>query len=64
MKTELMRADHPVALRHAVDVLNNGGMVAFPTDTVYGLAALPFDAQGWIGYLLSKAEIVIKRLPY
>jgi len=43
MKTEVLRADHPVALRHAVDVLNNGGLVVFPTDTVYGLAALPWN---------------------
>jgi len=41
MKTEFLRADHPVALTHAVDVLKNGGLVVFPTDTVYGLAALP-----------------------
>src|SRR3990172_7703006 len=41
MKTEILRADHPVALTHAVDVLKNGGLVVFPTDTVYGLAALP-----------------------
>lgn len=41
MKTDILRADHPVALTHAVDVLNNGGLVVFPTDTVYGLAALP-----------------------
>lgn len=45
MKTEVLRADHPVALQHAVDILNHGGMVAFPTDTVYGLAALPFDSE-------------------
>lgn len=41
MKTDILRVDHPVALTHAVDVLNNGGLVVFPTDTVYGLAALP-----------------------
>jgi L-threonylcarbamoyladenylate synthase len=41
MNTELIKSDHPVALPHAVDVLKNGGLVAFPTDTVYGLAALP-----------------------
>lgn len=29
----------PCGLKHAVNVLNNGGIVAFPTDTVYGLAA-------------------------
>lgn len=40
-----MRADHPIALFHARDILHNGGLVAFPTDTVYGLAALPFQAE-------------------
>ena len=45
MKTEILRTDHPVALRHAVDVLNHGGLIAFPTDTVYGLASLPFNSE-------------------
>jgi L-threonylcarbamoyladenylate synthase len=45
MKTELLKADHPVALRHAVDILNHGGLVVFPTDTVYGLAALPYQSE-------------------
>lgn len=41
MDTEVLNADHPVALQHALDVLNHGGTVVFPTDTVYGLASLP-----------------------
>lgn len=45
MITEVIKSDHPVALPHAVDVLKNGGLVAFPTDTVYGLAALPTNAE-------------------
>ena len=45
MKTEILSADHPVALDHTVDVLRHGGLVAFPTDTVYGLASLPFQAE-------------------
>jgi L-threonylcarbamoyladenylate synthase len=45
MKTELLSADHSIALRHTVDVLNHGGLVAFPTDTVYGLASLPFQGE-------------------
>ncbi len=45
MKTEILRADHPVAIQHAIDVLEHGGVVAFPTDTVYGLAALPFKEE-------------------
>jgi L-threonylcarbamoyladenylate synthase len=43
MKTEIIKADHPVSLIHAADVLRHGGLVAFPTDTVYGLASIPFD---------------------
>ena len=43
MKTEILNADHPVVFRHAVDILKHGGTVVFPTDTVYGLAALPFN---------------------
>lgn len=45
MKTEIISANHPIALRHAMDVLTHGGLVAFPTDTVYGLASLPFSAE-------------------
>ena len=45
MKTDVIRSDNPVALQHAVDVLSNGGLIVFPTDTVYGLAALPTKAE-------------------
>jgi L-threonylcarbamoyladenylate synthase len=45
MKTEVLRADHPVVIPHAVDILKHGGLIAFPTDTVYGLAALPKKAE-------------------
>jgi len=45
MKTECISADHPSAIQHALDVLRNGGLVAFPTDTVYGLAALVYDVE-------------------
>jgi len=45
MKTEIMLADHPVAFLHALDILKNGGVLAFPTDTVYGLAAYPFEER-------------------
>ncbi len=43
MKTEILPASDPSSIPHAVDVLRHGGLVAFPTDTVYGLAAWPFD---------------------
>ena len=45
MKTESISANHPTAIPHALDVLRNGGLVAFPTDTVYGLAAPVHDVE-------------------
>lgn len=41
MQTEVLSADHPIAIPHALDILQRGGVVAFPTDTVYGLGAMP-----------------------
>lgn len=35
----------PELLNRAVEVLRRSGLVAYPTDTVYGLAALPTDAR-------------------
>jgi len=45
MKTEIISAKNPSAIPHAVNILNNGGLVAFPTDTVYGLAAPAFNEE-------------------
>jgi L-threonylcarbamoyladenylate synthase len=45
MKTEIIKASLPNAITHTVDVLQHGGLVAFPTDTVYGLAAIPFREE-------------------
>jgi len=39
MKTEVLPAADPGALKRAQQVLRSGGLVAFPTDTVYGLGA-------------------------
>jgi L-threonylcarbamoyladenylate synthase len=34
-------ASEPGAIERAAEILRRGGLVAYPTDTVYGLAALP-----------------------
>ncbi|HUQ41040.1 MAG TPA: L-threonylcarbamoyladenylate synthase [Candidatus Limnocylindrales bacterium] len=39
MKTRLLQADAPGAVEEAAAALASGELVAFPTDTVYGLAA-------------------------
>jgi L-threonylcarbamoyladenylate synthase len=46
MKTKVLSIKDTHALRHAKDVLCNGGVVAFPTDTVYGLGAAIFSKEG------------------
>lgn len=56
MITEILRAGYPSAINHAVDVLQHGGLVAFPTDTVYGLAALPFKEEYVEGLFSAKGR--------
>lgn len=43
MLTEILPTSHPEALSRALTILQNNGLVAFPTDTVYGLAAATFS---------------------
>jgi L-threonylcarbamoyladenylate synthase len=43
METKTLAISDPNALARAIDILTSGGLVAFPTDTVYGLGALVFD---------------------
>jgi L-threonylcarbamoyladenylate synthase len=56
MITEVLKASHPSAILHAADVLKHGGLVAFPTDTVYGLAALPFKSDYVEGLFSAKGR--------
>lgn len=45
METKILSITDPYALAFAIDILSAGGLVAFPTDTVYGLGAFAFDAN-------------------
>ena len=52
VKTEVVPAADPSAIRYAADVLRHDGLVAFPTDTVYGVGAAAF-----------KGEVVLRLYP-
>ena len=41
MKTRLISATHPEAIALACEVIRAGGLIAFPTDTLYGLGCDP-----------------------
>jgi L-threonylcarbamoyladenylate synthase len=60
VKTRLLRADAPGAVEEAAATLARGELVAFPTDTVYGLAA----GHGHIEKLfVAKGRSKEKRIP-
>ena len=41
MNTQLLSADHPNAIPLAAEVVRAGGLVVFPTDTLYGVGCDP-----------------------
>jgi L-threonylcarbamoyladenylate synthase len=44
MSVRLLPADDPSAIADAAEIVRRGGLVAFPTETVYGLGANALDA--------------------
>ena len=63
MKTEILSAQNPAMLAQALAVLNKGGLVAFPTDTVYGVGALAFDGMAVGSIYVAKDRPVEKAIP-
>jgi L-threonylcarbamoyladenylate synthase len=63
MKTEILSAKSPQAIPAALDVLRTGGLVAFPTDTVYGVGALVFDEKAVESIYTAKERPVEKAIP-
>ena len=63
METTVLPADQPDAIRQALEVLNRGGLVAFPTDTVYGVGALAFDSAAVESIYAAKDRPVEKAIP-
>lgn len=50
-------------IQQALTVLKNGGIVAFPTDTVYGLGALAFDNAAIESIYVAKDRPIEKAIP-
>ena len=45
MKTLYLKSNDNNAIETAAEILQNGGLVAIPTETVYGLAATALDSE-------------------
>ncbi len=61
--TELLATSHPQAIERALKVLHRGGLVAFPTDTVYGLGSLAFDRKAVLRIYMAKGRGGEKAIP-
>ncbi len=56
MQTITLPADNPESISSALSLFRDGEIVAFPTDTVYGLGADPFQASGIIKLFEAKGR--------
>jgi L-threonylcarbamoyladenylate synthase len=63
MNTEIILASSSDAITRALKVLRSGGLVAFPTDTVYGVGALVFDGKAVESIYAAKDRPVEKAIP-
>ena len=62
-KTVMLPVQDPTALDRAKAILAAGGLVVFPTDTLYGLAANPVDAHALRDVYSAKERPTEKALP-
>jgi len=63
MNTDILSAQDPLALLRALEILQLGGLVAFPTDTVYGVGALAFNGAAVESIYAAKGRPVEKAIP-
>ncbi len=63
MQTKILSISTPDALERALEFLQEGELVAFPTDTVYGIGTLAFNAAGAAKIYAAKERPPDKALP-
>jgi L-threonylcarbamoyladenylate synthase len=63
MKTRILSANSPNAIVLILEVLRDGGLVAFPTDTIYGIGTLAFDGKAVKSIYAAKDRPIEKAVP-
>ena len=63
MNTQLVSSQDPQAISLALRILRAGGLVAFPTDTVYGVGALAFGQAAIEAIYVAKDRPLEKAIP-
>jgi len=63
MQTQLLPASDSQTIPLALKILREGGLVAFPTDTVYGVGSLAFDQAAIESIYVAKDRPLEKAIP-
>jgi L-threonylcarbamoyladenylate synthase len=63
VRTNIISADEKNAISFCLEILDSGGLVAFPTDTVYGLGCLAHDTGAIEKIYEAKVRPAEKALP-
>ena len=63
MKTQVISATHPEAIALACEVIRSGGLIAFPTDTLYGLGCDPHLPTALQKIYAAKGRSASKAIP-
>jgi L-threonylcarbamoyladenylate synthase len=63
METEIVSTEDNAWVSRAVEVIQSGGVAAFPTDTVYGIGADPFDSRSVARLYEVKGRPTAKAIP-
>src|SRR5574341_784218 len=63
MKTEILPSTSPGTIPRALEILRAGGLVAFPTDTAYGVGSLALDGEAVESIYKAKDRPIEKAVP-
>jgi len=61
--TDILSAHDSKTIPRAIEILRARGLVAFPTDTVYGVGALAFDGKAVESIYIAKNRPIEKAIP-
>ena len=63
IKTRILSINDPQAIPASKRIIQQGGLIAFPTDTIYGVACDVFNPQAIEAIYAAKGRPVEKALP-
>ncbi|NQS92378.1 MAG: threonylcarbamoyl-AMP synthase [Chloroflexi bacterium] len=63
LQTQTISIDHSQAISRAVEIIQNGGVIAFPTDTVYGIGSSAFQEEAIEKIYQTKIRSQLKAIP-